>query len=171
MSAFVQTRTAEPSRPLTNAVDDASVEGSRDQHERWMREALRESRSALPGCKPNPPVGCVIVSAGMIVARGYTNRPGQPHAEAMALQRLRSVPRDASVYVTLEPCSFHGRTPSCAKALVAAGVSVVYVALIDPDPRNQGLGIQVLRAAGIRVEVGLLKNDVAEFLGIHLIGA
>ena len=165
------TTACEPSAVRTHEFDHALIEGADAQHERWMREALAESRRALPDCKPNPPVGCVVVSAGRIVARGYTNGPGQPHAEAMALQHLHHVPSGASVYVTLEPCSFHGRTPSCAKALVAARVSAVHVAVVDPDPRNQGRGIQLLRDAGIPVEVGCLRHEVAAFIGAHLITA
>ena len=87
----------------------------------------------------------------------------------MALRRLGPVPEGACLYVTLEPCSFHGRTPSCAAALVAAGIRRVHVALIDPHPRNQGRGIDMLRAAGIDVEVGLLAREVETFIGPHLL--
>ncbi len=136
-----------------------------------MREALRESSRALPACLPNPPVGCVIAFQGEVVARGYTNPPGQPHAEAMA---LRSLARSAaagqlSVYVTLEPCSFDGRTPSCAKALVSAGVGRVFVGIIDPHPRNRGRGIEILKDAGIAVEVGLLANEIESVLAPYLV--
>lgn len=134
-----------------------------------MRLALTESRKALPACAPNPPVGCVIVADGRLLASGHTGPPGQPHAEAMALRALADPPRDLTVYVTLEPCSFEGRTPSCAKALVAGGVARVYVGMVDPDPRNQGRGIEILKAAGIPVEVGVLESEVAELLSPYLI--
>ena len=137
-------------------------------HEHWMRLALIESRKALPACAPNPPVGCVIVADNQLVASGYTGAPGQPHAEVMALRALRRSPRGVTVYVTLEPCSFAGRTPSCARALTEAGVDRVYVGIVDPDPRNQGRGIDLLRAANIDVEVGLLETEVTEFLSPHL---
>jgi pyrimidine deaminase RibD-like protein len=134
-----------------------------------MRIALQEGLKALPGCLPNPPVGCVIVHKRELLARGHTSPPGRPHAEAMALQRLRVPPDGVLVYVTLEPCSFHGRTPSCAEALVAARVRRVYVGIIDTDPRNQGRGLEILRAAGIVVEVGVLAAEVERALAPYLI--
>jgi pyrimidine deaminase RibD-like protein len=140
-----------------------------EEHQHWMRLALAESRKALPVCAPNPPVGCVIVAGGQLLASGYTGPPGQPHAEAMALQGLPCPPSGTTVYVTLEPCSFAGRTPSCAKALAACGVGHVYVGVIDPDPRNQGRGIEILEAAGITVEIGLLEAEIAALLSPYLI--
>jgi pyrimidine deaminase RibD-like protein len=139
------------------------------EHERWMRIALQESYKALPACLPNPPVGCVIVHKRELLARGHTSPPGHPHAEAMALQRLRVGSAGVLVYVTLEPCSFYGRTPSCAEALAAAGVGRVYVGMIDSDPRNQGRGLEILRAAGIIVEVGVLRSEVEAALARYLI--
>jgi pyrimidine deaminase RibD-like protein len=141
------------------------------EHEHWMRQALVESHKALPACVPNPPVGCVIVSDGRLLSSGYTGQPGQPHAEAMALQSLPVSPSGADVYVTLEPCSFEGRTPSCAKALAASGVSRVYVGIVDPHPRNRGRGLEILRAAGIAVEVGLLENEIEATLSPYLVRA
>lgn len=140
-----------------------------DEHERWMRLALAESRKAIPACAPNPPVGCVIVADGRLLASGYTGPPGQPHAEAMALHNLPGPPNGVTVYVTLEPCSFEGRTPSCAKALAAGGIARVYVGIVDPDPRNQGRGIEILEAAGIAVEVGVLGSEIGELLSPYLI--
>lgn len=138
--------------------------------ERWMREALAESHAALPLCAPNPPVGCVIVRADQIVARGFTGRPGHPHAEAAALACLAAElePQQLDLYVTLEPCSFAGRTPSCALAIVASGIRRVHVATLDPDPRNRGSGIQLLRNAGIRVQLGVLEEVVLSFIRPHL---
>src|ERR1700693_5416097 len=118
----------------------------RELHEHWMRLGARESCNALPACRPNPPVGCVIVCDGDVLARGYTNAPGRDHAEVMALRQLALPAPPVWVYVTLEPCSFDGRTPSCAEALVAAGVDRVFVGIIDPHPRNQGRGIEIMRA-------------------------
>ncbi|MEL6866632.1 MAG: bifunctional diaminohydroxyphosphoribosylaminopyrimidine deaminase/5-amino-6-(5-phosphoribosylamino)uracil reductase RibD [Bacteroidota bacterium] len=135
----------------------------------FMREALREGQKALPACRPNPPVGCVIVSDGAIISRGFTQPPGQHHAEAMALSLLEEGAERLEVYVTLEPCSFQGRTPSCARTLVKYPVKKVYVSLIDPHPKNQGEGIRILEEAGIPVEVGLLKEEVAAFLSPYLI--
>ncbi|MBO9550379.1 bifunctional diaminohydroxyphosphoribosylaminopyrimidine deaminase/5-amino-6-(5-phosphoribosylamino)uracil reductase RibD [Pseudomonas sp.] len=130
-----------------------------DRHKVFMSLALAQGRRALPGCLPNPPVGCVIVRDGRVVASGFTQPPGAHHAEAMALSRLEQRLDDLTAYVTLEPCSFTGRTPSCALALVSAGVSRVYVAMLDPYPRNAGAGIDILRQAGIEVTVGLLGDE------------
>jgi pyrimidine deaminase RibD-like protein len=133
-----------------------------------MREALREGRRALPACLPNPPVGAVLVRGGAIVARGFTQAPGQPHAEAQVLAAVPGDLADAVLYVTLEPCSFHGRTPSCAAAIVERGLRVVHVALTDPDPRNDGRGLRMLREAGVEVHVGALRSEAARELGPYL---
>jgi pyrimidine deaminase RibD-like protein len=142
-----------------------------DQKTGFMAEALVESRKALPACRPNPPVGCVIVGGGRIVARGFTGPPGDPHAEAAAISSL-VVPNDGgdlAAFVTLEPCAFTGRTPSCAKALVERGIGTVLVGIIDPDPRNSGSGLQLLRDAGVTVELGILEDQIRAFLGPYLI--
>ena len=128
-------------------------------HEPFMREALAEGRKALPACRPNPPVGCILVRAGAVVARGHTQPPYQPHAEPMALAQVEGDLADVTAYVTLEPCSFHNRTPSCAKELIRRGVKRVVVAMADPHPRNRGLGIQMLRDAGIEVVEGVLEAE------------
>lgn len=130
--------------------------------------ALAQGRRALPGCLPNPPVGCAIVAQGQVVASGFTQPPGAHHAEAMALSQLAPGASDLAAYVTLEPCSFSGRTPSCARALVARGVRRVVVALLDPDPRNAGAGIEILREAGIDVSIGLLEQEARNDLGPYL---
>ena len=123
-----------------------------------MDEALQLAASAIGLCEPNPRVGCVIVSAdGRVVGRGHTQQAGGPHAEIMALRdaasRGESV-QGATVHVTLEPCSHHGRTPPCSDALVAAKVGRVVMAIEDPNPLVAGRGAERLRAAGIDVDVG-----------------
>jgi len=139
-----------------------------DDHLSYMRIALEESKRALPACKPNPPVGCALVKDGAVVATGFTQAPYQPHAEPMALAQLQGELQDVVAYVTLEPCSFHQRTPSCAKELIARRIGAVYVAILDPHPRNQGRGIAMLRDAGIHVVVGVLADEVDAFLRPHL---
>lgn len=134
----------------------------------FMGLALDQGRQALPGCLPNPPVGCVIVRGGDVVANGFTHPPGKHHAEAMALSKLESGVDDLTAYVTLEPCSFAGRTPSCALALVGAGIARVHVAMLDPDPRNAGAGIEILRKAGLKVTVGLLQDQARHDLLSYL---
>lgn len=136
---------------------------------KFMQAALIEGRKALPLCLPNPPVGCVLVKDGEIVARGHTQPPGKNHAEAMALAQISGDLTSIVAYVTLEPCSFQGRTPSCAKALVASGIKRVIVAMLDPDPRNAGAGMQILQAGGIDVSVGLLEHEAASDLAPYLL--
>lgn len=136
--------------------------------EDFMRLALAEGRKALPACLPNPPVGCVVVRHGEVIASGFTQPPGQHHAEAMALSQVPGDLADVVAYVTLEPCSFHGRTPSCAKALVARSIRRVVVAMLDPDPRNAGAGIDILKAAGVEVTVGVLERSAMADMGAYL---
>ncbi|MBM4421565.1 MAG: riboflavin-specific deaminase [Chloroflexi bacterium] len=135
-----------------------------------MREALGASREALPACRPNPPVGCVLVRRGAIVARGFTQPPYQPHAEPHALAQLAGSLEDVSAFVTLEPCAFHQRTPSCARELIARRVGAVYVAMIDPHLRNRGRGLEMIREAGITVVTDVLAEEVQAFLGPYLWG-
>ncbi|MGB1243641.1 MAG: bifunctional diaminohydroxyphosphoribosylaminopyrimidine deaminase/5-amino-6-(5-phosphoribosylamino)uracil reductase RibD [Chitinophagales bacterium] len=118
---------------------------------------------------PNPPVGCVIVADDKIVSRGHTNEPGKPHAEAMALQLLAPEIENFTMFVTLEPCSFQGRTSSCAKTIAKHKVKKVYVGMIDPHPKNQGTGIAILKAANIAIEVGVLLEEVKKDLENYLI--
>ncbi|HTI00195.1 MAG TPA: bifunctional diaminohydroxyphosphoribosylaminopyrimidine deaminase/5-amino-6-(5-phosphoribosylamino)uracil reductase RibD [Acidisoma sp.] len=132
---------------------------------RMMLAALTVARGALGTTAPNPAVGCVIAQGEAMISRGATQPGGRPHAEVMALAAAGAAARGATAYVTLEPCSHHGRTPPCAEALIAAGVARVVVAFAhDPDPRVQGRGIAMLRAAGIAVDTGLMERDAAEIL-------
>jgi pyrimidine deaminase RibD-like protein len=137
-------------------------------HETFMALALSESKKALPSCFPNPPVGCVLVRDGQVVATGYTKAPGEYHAEADALAKCSGPLTGLTAYVTLEPCSFHGRTPSCADALIKQGIKRVVVALVDPDPRNNGKGLEKLRQAGVDVVQGVCSGEVGEFLEPYL---
>jgi len=122
---------------------------------RWMDYARRLGRRALGTTAENPPVGCVIIDReGRVAGIGWTQPGGRPHAETMALAMAGQRARGATAYTTLEPCSHHGRTPPCADALVAAGVSRVVAAITDPDPRVCGNGYATLRAAGVELETG-----------------
>jgi diaminohydroxyphosphoribosylaminopyrimidine deaminase/5-amino-6-(5-phosphoribosylamino)uracil reductase len=120
-----------------------------------MRLALELARGACGFSSPNPPVGAVIVREGAIVGRGATQPPGGPHAEAVALRQAGELARGATMYVTLEPHQFHGRTPPCTDAIIAAGIHTVRIAALDPNPRVAGGGAAQLQAAGLTVTVGL----------------
>lgn len=131
----------------------------------YMRRALIVSQSALGKTGDNPPVGCVIVENKQILAEGYTHPPGQFHAEAHALKQLESKNLEqATCFVTLEPCSFHGRTPSCAQALVRRQIRRVVVSILDPHPKNRGAGLKILASARIEVILGVLDTEVRSFL-------
>ena len=134
-----------------------------------MRQAIAEGKKALPDCLPNPPVGCVIVSDEKIISKGHTNAPGSDHAEAMALKNLPENAKDLILFVTLEPCSFFGRTPSCAKTMLNYPVKKVFVGTLDPHPKNQGAGVKILIDAGIEVETGVLEKEVLKSLKGYLI--
>ncbi len=126
-----------------------------DHH--YMSLALRLAERGLYTTDPNPRVGCVIVRDDVVVGQGWHRAAGEPHAEIHALQQAGDKARGASVYVTLEPCSHHGRTPPCAEALINAGVARVVVAMQDPSPKVAGQGIDLLKSGSIGVGVGLLQ--------------
>jgi len=127
-----------------------------------MARALALAERGRDTATPNPNVGCVIAKAGRVIGEGWHARTGEAHAEAMALAACRESPEGATAYVTLEPCSHHGRTPPCADALAAARVARVVAALEDPNPLVMGRGLAMLRVAGIRVESGLLAAQARE---------
>ena len=126
---------------------------------RHMARALELAERGLWTTDPNPRVGCVIADGERVIAEGWHERAGGPHAEAMALAAADGPVRGATAYVTLEPCCHHGRTPPCADALVAAGIRRVHYALRDPNPRVSGGGVAKLEAAGIEVAGGLLAVE------------
>ncbi len=139
-----------PSNTVPSQSDDA----------RFMALALMLGRRGLGRTWPNPAVGAVIVKDDVIVGRGWTQAGGRPHAEIEALRRAGDAARGATLYVTLEPCSHHGKSPPCADAVIAAGIARVVSALEDPNPKVAGEGHARLRAAGIAVDVGV-GADVA----------
>ncbi|WP_371133281.1 bifunctional diaminohydroxyphosphoribosylaminopyrimidine deaminase/5-amino-6-(5-phosphoribosylamino)uracil reductase RibD [Pseudomonas sp.] len=135
----------------------ASEQAALDQ--RSMARALELARNGLYSTHPNPRVGCVIVQGTQIVGEGWHARAGEPHAEVYALRQAGEKARGATAYVTLEPCSHHGRTPPCADALINAGVARVVVAMQDPNPQVAGSGLARLQAAGISVQCGVLEAE------------
>ncbi len=124
-----------------------------------MALALQLARKGLYSTHPNPRVGCVIVKDGELIGEGWHVRAGEPHAEVHALRQAGDRALGATAYVTLEPCSHHGRTPPCAEALVNAGVGRVVAAMQDPNPQVAGRGLERLRSAGIEVASGVLEAD------------
>ena len=134
-----------------------------------MSRAIDNAASVRLSTSPNPWVGCVVVAADGSVHDGATSPPGGPHAEVVALRRAGATARGSTVFVTLEPCAHHGRTPPCADALVEAGVRRVVVGLTDPDEHVAGAGIDILRRAGVSVDVGLAVAEVSDQLWPYLV--
>ncbi|HEY9098922.1 MAG TPA: bifunctional diaminohydroxyphosphoribosylaminopyrimidine deaminase/5-amino-6-(5-phosphoribosylamino)uracil reductase RibD [Thiobacillus sp.] len=128
-----------------------------------MARALQLAAQGLYTTSPNPRVGCVIVKNGRVIGEGWHQRAGTSHAEIHALSvagdAARDATRDATVYITLEPCSHHGKTPPCAEALIQAGVARVISAMTDPNPLVAGSGIDMLTLAGIQADIGLMENE------------
>lgn len=127
-----------------------------------MQQALGEARKSLGDTSPNPAVGAVLVLGSRIISRGHHRRAGLPHAEVECLQNLkRAVPKDAVLYVTLEPCSSVGKTDACTDAIIRAGVKSVVIGATDPNPRHRGQAVDILRNAGIEVRTGVLAEECA----------
>jgi diaminohydroxyphosphoribosylaminopyrimidine deaminase/5-amino-6-(5-phosphoribosylamino)uracil reductase len=131
------------------------------QHSRFMRAALKEALKGVGATSPNPTVGAVIVKHGRILSRGWHRQAGQPHAEVEALRALAAPghARGATLYVTLEPCSTHGRTPPCTDAIISAGFKRVVVGATDPHPSHAGRGLELLKQNGIEVLCGVLEPE------------
>ena len=125
----------------------------------YMQRALQLARRAMGRTSPNPMVGAVVVRGRRIIAEGYHRRAGLPHAEAEALRRAGARAFGATLYVTLEPCNHHGRTPPCCDAVIASGVSRVVIAARDPNPITHGTGLRRLRRHGLRVTIGVLERE------------
>ncbi|MDC9809586.1 MULTISPECIES: bifunctional diaminohydroxyphosphoribosylaminopyrimidine deaminase/5-amino-6-(5-phosphoribosylamino)uracil reductase RibD [Rhizobium] len=136
--------------------------------ESFMAAAIRLSRLHLGRTATNPSVGCLIVKDGVVVGQAVTAIGGRPHAEPQALAEAGAAARGATAYVTLEPCSHHGKTPPCAEALIAYGVARVVISVTDPDPRVSGRGIAMLRDAGIEVDAGVLEAEGRHSLAAYL---
>lgn len=127
----------------------------------YMTRAIELARRGLYTTQPNPRVGCVLVRDGAVVGEGWHRKAGEPHAERNALADAGDNARGATAYVTLEPCSHHGRTPPCADGLIEAGVARVVAAMVDPNPQVAGQGMARLAAAGIETHTGVLQADAA----------
>lgn len=129
-----------------------------------MARALRLARTVRRPTSPNPPVGALIVRNGTVVGEGYHKGAGHPHAEVVALSQAGQKAKDATLYVTLEPCAHYGRTPPCTDAIIRAGISKVVVATIDRNPIVNGKGVQILQQAGLTVLTGVLEKEATYLL-------
>ncbi|GBC89277.1 Riboflavin biosynthesis protein RibD [bacterium HR13] len=134
----------------------------RETDHHFMRRALELAKLRKGLTHPNPTVGCVIVKDGKIIAEGYHEKAGMPHAEAVALEKAGTQAEGSTLYVTLEPCTHYGRTPPCTDAIIRAKVKRVVIATLDPNPLMSGRGVQKLREAGIDVCVGVLEDEARE---------
>ena len=148
-------------------------EATLEQHERWMRLAIEQAELARGTTGDNPWVGCVIVDArGELLGRGHTLGPGEDHAEVAAARDAEMKGHSvvgATLYSTLEPCSFHGRTPACSISIAARGISRVVLGMRDPHPRVNGAGTLILRNAGVEVVEGVCEAEVRRQLGLWVL--
>jgi diaminohydroxyphosphoribosylaminopyrimidine deaminase/5-amino-6-(5-phosphoribosylamino)uracil reductase len=137
-------------------------------HEQFMRTAIAEAELARGTTGDNPWVGCVIVDeASLVIARGHTQGPGEDHAEIVAMHEARARGIDlarTTMYSTLEPCSFHGRTPACSRAIVDAGIRCIVTGICDPNPRVDGVGLQILRDGGVSVVERVCAREITHQL-------
>jgi diaminohydroxyphosphoribosylaminopyrimidine deaminase/5-amino-6-(5-phosphoribosylamino)uracil reductase len=148
--------------------DHVAPSAASPDDERFMRLALALGRRNLGSTWPNPAVGAVIVKDGVVLARGWTQGGGRPHGEVEALRRAKKAAQGATLYVSLEPCSHHGKTPPCADAIIRAGIARVVSAMEDPNPDVSGQGHERLRAKGIVVDVGLGAEEARRIHAGHV---
>ena len=133
-----------------------------------MRHAIELAKKGGGYVHPNPLVGCVVVKDSEIIAEGYHEKYGEFHAERNALTRCKTETKDASLYVTLEPCCHYGKTPPCTEIIIEKGIKKVFVGILDPNPLVAGNGVKILQDAGIEVEVGLCENEIREMNKVFL---
>lgn len=146
--------------------DEPSIGGTTSISD-FMARAIELARHAQGTTSPNPPVGAVLVNRGQIVGEGWTQPPGQAHAEIEALRQAGNTARGATLYVTLEPCAHWGRTPPCVNALVDAGIATVHAAVLDPNHLVNGEGLRRLHARGVEVHLGDHAEEAAELIEAH----
>lgn len=137
-------------------------------HLHFMQQAIALAEHARFHAPPNPWVGCVIVKEGQIIGQGYTQPPGQAHAEVQALEQAQGKAQGATLYATLEPCAHTGRTAPCTQAIIQAGIREVYFGIFDPDPRVKGKGASQLQQAGIKVVQGICEEEIQRSLASYL---
>src|SRR5436853_2428502 len=146
--------------PLVGLVTYFHPVPQQSAHEKFMRVALVEAEKGWGTTSPNPAVGAVLVLRNRILARGHHRRAGGDHAEVDCLRKLNDpIPAEAVLYVTLEPCSTRGRTAPCANYIIQRGIRRVVIGAVDPNPKHQGRAIKLLRAGGVEVSTGVLKDE------------
>ena len=129
-------------------------------HTKWMKRAILLASLGKNSTSPNPRVGAVILDKnGNLISEGFHYKAGMPHAEAMAFSNLKKNPKGGSIYVNLEPCCHHGKTPPCVDKIISSGIKKVYISIQDPDKRVSGKSINLLRESGIQVYLGLCKKE------------
>ncbi|MBI2438932.1 MAG: bifunctional diaminohydroxyphosphoribosylaminopyrimidine deaminase/5-amino-6-(5-phosphoribosylamino)uracil reductase RibD, partial [Lentisphaerae bacterium] len=140
------------------------LKNNRANHVFWMKRALGLARRGEGLTRPNPPVGAVIVRVGKLLGQGWHHRAGGEHAEALAIRAAGARARNATLYVTLEPCCTQGRTPPCTRAIIQAGIRRVVIAARDPNPRHNGRGVAKLRRAGLKVIEGICATEARQLI-------
>ena len=126
---------------------------------KYMGLAINLASKGVGYVNPNPLVGAIILKNGRIIGKGYHQKYGGLHAEVNAIRSCSSSPKGATMYVTLEPCSYYGKTPPCVEAIIESGIKEVYVACLDPNPKVSGKGVQMLKESGIKVTTGILEEE------------
>ena len=141
---------------------------SSEVHQRFMHHALKLAEKGMFSCKPNPRVGCVIVKNNKIIGEGWHRKSGEDHAEIIAIREAEEAARDATVYISLEPCTHEGRTPPCVDALVKAKVKEVVLSIVDSNPKVSGQSVGILEANGIKTIQGILEDEARDLnMGFH----
>ena len=135
------------------------IELKNSQKEAFMARALQLAKKAIGKTSPNPMVGAVIVKSGKVIGEGYHKQAGKAHAEVEAIKNAGQKARGADMFVNLEPCCHHGKTPPCVDAILLAGLKKIYVGMTDPNKLVNRRGISILRKHGVEVEVGILKEE------------
>ncbi len=147
---------------VANMMDQKDI----DRH--WMTETLELAEKGAGLTSPNPIVGALIVKNGEVIGRGFHHRAGGPHAEVLALKQAGEQSNGATLYTNLEPCTHYGKTPPCIEAIIAAGISTVVCAMVDPNPKVNGLGVRILRENGIGVRVGVMQDAAVRLNEAHV---
>lgn len=161
-SAFELSASAVQDSHGHSLADIEGIEAAKTEDFYYMNLAIEEAKKGLYTTRPNPAVGCAIVKSGLIIGTGFHPKAGQPHAEVFALRNSTQSVMGATAYVTLEPCSYTGKTPPCAEALISSGVNRVVIAGLDPNPKVAGRGVTMLLEAGISVTVGVCTEQAEQ---------